>query len=257
MDISTKIKLKNLLYLLSGTRKNRGLLLLVFLFIQPCSAEVTLSPYTATYTSRLNGFSAELKRHLKKSDNNQWSLSNKSTILFSDFEERSSFFISDNRLKSINYHYKNPLSSKRNSSLRFDWENKKVTETKKKSSSPLDLSDETLDKLTFQVQLRLDLMNQGSNFKDKTYHLVEGNRLKLYTITYLGEETITTPAGTFTAAKIKQQRPGKDKHTLIWLAKDWQYFILKIERFEKEESRYKLELQSASLGGRNVAAIKP
>jgi Protein of unknown function (DUF3108) len=216
-------------------------------------AQTTLTPYTATYTASYSGLSTELERELKNKGNNGWSLSNESSLLFATFTEKASFQFHQGKLVPRRYQYENPISSKRDSKLNFNWDKGLVTESAR-DNSQLELPPDALDKLTFQLQLRLDLIKQEGKLNNKTYTLVDSTKLKSYTVEYIGEEKITTPTGTYNTIKIKKQRPGKDKHTIIWLAKDWQYIILQIERFEKGEIRYKLELQSATLNGTKMAA---
>lgn len=237
--------------------KHRSALVAALLQTLLCTslyADIQLTPYTASYESKVKGVPTELKRSLKQTEDGHWSLKNKTSLLFADFTEQASFFVQKDYLKPIKYQYKNPMSKKRDSKLRFDWEKNLVTESAK-STPPLTLKDGMLDKLTFQEQLRQDVMTLGNQFKERTYTLIDQGRTKTYNTRYEGEETITTPAGEFAAAKIKQYRSGKEKYTMIWLAKDWQYFIVRIELFEKGESRYKIALQSASIGGRKMAAV--
>lgn len=225
--------------------------LFVLLIAHNSYAHAQLSPYKATYTSNYLGIPTQMNRQLRKADNNVWSLRNDSSIWFVSFEEKASFLQRGSQLIPVSYQYENSLSKKRDSKLQFDWQKRVVKDTKR-STPPVQLPDKALDKITFQLQLRLDLLKQGKDFKEKQYTLVDGDRLKTYTLTYLGEEQLSTAAGTFNTTKLKQQRPGKNKHTVIWLANDWQYLILQIERFEDGDSRYKIELKSATIDGNKL-----
>jgi Protein of unknown function (DUF3108) len=218
--------------------------------------KLTLQAYTATYSSTVRGIDATMQQSLKKTDTDQWQLHNEIALMFVGFEEQAQFRVTGKKLTPVNYDYSNSFSSKRESSLRFDWENNSVTDIRH-SKTPLTIPEGALDKLGFQVQLRLDLLNSenGNTFTEKTYTLVERKKLKHYIVTPLGEELINTSAGKFNAIKLQQRRQGKDKHTLIWLAKDWDYFVLRIQRIEEGKSRFQVDLSQATINGKVVQGL--
>lgn len=215
------------------------------------AAKPITSAYQARYKAKIKGFSATIERSLKTKDDGLWQLSNNATMFLASIKETSLFKMADSQVTPLNYLYSNALSSKHNSELDFDWKNLIARDSKKKNNS-LTLSEHTFDKLSFQIQLRLDLIKEGSNFTDKSYNVIDKNRIKTYQVEKLGEEKLTTAAGTFATIKLKQYRPGKNKHTFIWLAKDWQYLILRLQRFENNSSGDSIELEKATLNGKRL-----
>lgn len=239
--------------------KTTGVCLALFLFSSLSQAGGTapeptsntssqLSAYEASYETRAKGLSATLYRELKPSSDQTWQLSNRIEVLFSEIKDSSIFTVDDGQLKPFRYRYKNGFSSKRNFELLFDWKNNQVSGGRK----PHPLSADSFDKLSFQEQLRLDLLAQGQQFSTKTYRIIDNKNIKQYRITKLGEETLNTPAGSFHSLKLKQQNPTKDSYSLIWLAPNWQYFILKIEAIDKGKSEQSLILKSANLDGKPI-----
>ncbi len=224
----------------------------------PAATTSSLAPHTAVYTSSGKGLSAKIKQKLTNLGNHRWQLHNAASIMWVGFEEKALFTEKSGQVIPGTYHYNNKLSSKRNSNLIFDWANSAVTDTLH-SDSPLALPDGALDKLSFQAQLRLDLLNQKLPLippaSETNYHLVDRTRYKTYNIKYLGEEIIETPAGKFNAVKIKQRRPDKEKHTLIWLAKDWDYFVLRIQRIKNGKSDYLIELKQATIAEKKIQGL--
>lgn len=213
--------------------------------------EVTLklAPYQAVYGSNVGGIDAEMKQTLKKTDTDLWQLHNTISFMFIGFEEKATFIASGGDTTAQTYRYHNKISSSRNSDLSFDWKNSSVMD-REKDQRRLGIPAGAMDKLSFQVQLRMDLLNEGENFKQKTYQLIDYNRVKTYLVSRLGEETITTSAGTFKAVKVKQQRPGKDRYTLIWLARDYDNFVLRIQRIDRGEADYQVDLKRAVVAGK-------
>lgn len=220
--------------------------------LEPAASNKTtleLTPYQAVYGSNVGGIDAEMKQTLKNTDADLWQLHNAISFMFLGFEEQATFIATDGDTTAQTYRYSNKISSSRNSNLRFDWKNSSVLD-REQEQQPLGIPAGAMDKLSFQVQLRMDLLREGENFKDKTYQLIDRNRIKTYTVSRLGEETITTSAGTFNAIKVKQQRPGKDRYTLIWLARDHDNFVLRIQRIDKGEADYQVDLKKAVIAGK-------
>lgn len=252
---------------LTHKRIARKLLALSTLFAfscltQPALAELT--PYQAEYNAKIGGFSATLHRSLEplanqkaETDSNsptRWLLSNKASILLAGFDEQSTFFVSDKNITPLRYVYNNHLSKKRSKDILFNWETLTATNSKGKKQGPVSFTDEAFDQLSYQLQLRLDLM-KDEDFCERTFTIADAGKLKHYTVQKLGEEWLETAAGKLLTVKLEQTRAGKDRRTLIWVAKDWEYLVVKLQRFEDGESEQLLELKEASLGGKVVQAV--
>jgi len=206
-----------------------------------------LSPYRASYRINYHNIGSTLKRQLKKSGDNRWQLSNSLELFLVGFNESSLLRLDNQQIVPLRYNFENELSSGRNSDLHFNWEAGTVTDPARNHSSKL--ASNTLDSLSFQLQLRQDMITANGQLTDKVYQLAVGKRVKNYRVTLLGEENLTTPAGTFLASKLQQYRPGKNRYTTIWLAKEKQYFLLRLDRVENQQTTYSLELNKAMIDG--------
>lgn len=209
-------------------------------------------PHTATYASSSYGMSVTLQQTLQPLDGKRWKMHNHSELLFADIDETAEFEIRDNRVVPLSYDYHNGLSDKKDSELRFDWNAGKVVERLQDNHSNK-LNKAAWDSLSFQTQLRLALLNQRDAFEQTDYPLVVRNKIKTYRVTPLGEERLQTDLGTFDTVKLKQQRPGKDSYTLIWLASDWDFMILRLQRIDEGKVKYQIDLESVQMGGRSLA----
>ncbi|MCP3907538.1 MAG: DUF3108 domain-containing protein [Oceanicoccus sp.] len=236
----------------------RRILLAALLLGPPALANAnpthSIKPYKAIYSSKVKGVAAEVEQTLNKTDNQQWQLRSYASMLLTSIEKKATFVIKGNQLIPLSYHSSNGLISQRNSELVFDTENQTVLD-QLHGKEALPLIENTFDHLSFQSQLRLDLLNDA-HFKQKTYHLIDRSKLKTYQVKKLGEETITTPLGTFTAVKLEQRRPNKNKYILIWLAKDWDYFLLRIVRIKEGKEEYQIDLKTAELDGQMIKSIE-
>ena len=234
--------------------QTKALLLSVLLGLSFTASATELLPYSAKYHADIDGWEATLERSLvHNAESDKWLLTNKASILFAGFEERSSFLF-DQNIIPISYQYNNKLSKKRNKSILFDWSQLKANTRKGKTDSQLTIPDPSYDLLSYQVQLRLDVL-RNKDYEREVYTIVDAGRFKEYSIELLGEEWLETPAGKFETLKLEQTRKDKDRRTLIWLAKNWQYMIVKLQRFEGDSSDQLIELKSATMGGKTVKPL--
>lgn len=210
---------------------------------------VTLPSYSATYSATKSGISANLKQTLKPINHNQWRLHNETSILFFSFEEEAVFSIQDNRIKPLIYRYDNSTNSSRSSQLAFDWQKQTVFD-QLHSKKPLQLQEPAWDKLSVQAQIRLDLLRQGDAYQKEEYQQIDRTKLKRYTITRLKDEVLNTQLGPFDTIKLEERRDGRDKYTLIWLAKNHDYMILRLQRIEDGEVEYQIDLSDATINGK-------
>ncbi|ARN72972.1 DUF3108 domain-containing protein [Oceanicoccus sagamiensis] len=240
----------SLLAAINITISRTATLLLLLACSASINADTLLKPYQAIYGTKLGGISAEMEQTLNKEAAGHWQLRSYASLLFASVEEQASFTEADNQLTPLSYRYNNKLSSKRNSELVFDPKQKTAVD-RLHSKKPLTLPDNSYDKLSFQIQLQLDLL-KDPEFSQRTYHLVERKKLKNYQVKLLGEETLNTALGKFSTIKLEQRRPGKDKYTLMWLAKDWNYFLLRVVRIDEGEQEYQIDLKQAELDGRKI-----
>jgi hypothetical protein len=222
----------------------------VFAGSMPPANQLFIAPHQATYISQIKDIHAELDQSLSQREDGQWQINNEVTAVFSSVTESSQFYIIDGQIAPVSYRYKNPLSKKRSSKLQFTQtgEQLQATEILQEKAS-IDIPSDSLDKLSFQLQLRLDMIASEGEFSSKDYHLVEQDSLKTYTVKKLSEEIIDTAAGSFKTIKLEQRRAGKDKHSLIWLAKDKQYFLLRVQRIKKSRVEYQVDLSQADIDG--------
>lgn len=228
-----------------------SLLLFSLLPLSVAASAAELVPYSAVYTSTQSGITADVTQTLRRQENNHWRLHNNASVLFVGFDEEAIFSVADCNITPLSYEYNNKLSSSRSSQLHFDWD-KDVYIDKLHSKSPQPLKQNVWDKLSVQVQMRLDLMAQGDKFTQKRYPQVDRKKIKNYITTKLGEEEIHTDLGTFSTIKLEERREGRDRHTLIWLAKDWDYLLLRLQRIEDGDVNYQIDLKEAVLNGEKV-----
>lgn len=209
------------------------------------------APYRAVYSSSFSGISAEMKQSLDLVEKGQWQLRNNVSIAFLGFSEEALFGASTSVITPRRYQYNNAMSSKRSSDLIFNPELGTVIDSLH-PANPLLLQEGALDKLSFQAQLRADLILADGSYTEKNYLLVDRTKYKHYTVRKLADVIIETPIGTFDAVKLEQRRPGKKSYTLIWTAPDLDHIILRIQRMDGDSSGQEVNLKSLTINGKKI-----
>ncbi|MBD2858388.1 DUF3108 domain-containing protein [Spongiibacter sp. KMU-158] len=215
-----------------------------------------LLPYTAYYRMHHNGLSAEAKRSLVKNGDNQWQLSQKAKLFFIRVSEESQLKEHDGQLRPLFYNYENSISSRQNQQINFDWQNLTASDQTFRKPWQMPLLPEYTDQLSAQLQMRQALID--NRFADKLEQtILTKGKMKTFVLEIAGEEVLDTPAGKLNTIKLRRYRKDKpedrDNAMLVWLAKDWNYLIVRLESRDEDEL-FMLELLNAQLAGKAVGA---
>lgn len=122
------------------------------------------------------------------------------------------------------YHY---FTKQKHINLQFNWPSLQLTIRINSMPWRLTILPGAQDKLSYQLALQQDLLAGKNSFN---YQIADGGLLKIYQFKVVGNETITTPLGTFDTIKlIRLPIPGKDNITL-WLAKKLHYQVIRVSQ---------------------------
>ena len=217
----------------------------------PEIASQELTPYTVGYkaTWKVGWFpiTIDATRTLEKS-NDEWKLSFEAYSSVADLSEISYFDIKQNQISPIRYRYKTSgFLSKKLRVIEFNREKNKVWLPDQEIWGNYDLTNEIQDNLSYQEQIRLDLMAGKTQL---TYPVTYKNRLKSYEFAIVGDSKIKTPLGTFNATEVKQVGLDKDESNHIWLAKDYEYLIIKLKITKSNGTSNTIELKHAKVGNK-------
>lgn len=211
-------------------------------------AAAPLKPYRAVYASQWDmgiSFSGDAIRELKR-EGDDWSLSIKASALIASINESSQFNYQGDNIQPNRYEYhRKVLGKKRDAILQFNWSKRSVLNDIAEKPWSMDIPTGTLDKLSYQLQLRLDLISGKNQFE---YQIADGGRLKTYRFKKLGEERVKTELGEYNAIKIQRDRGENSKReTYIWLAPELDYLIVKLHQTESGGKEYTLLLNKLEI----------
>lgn len=237
--------------------KYRLALLFAFLCVLPLglTAKVSIATppknFEAVYKAKYHGISVTATRRLQTLADGSQVFSFKADSWIADLEEASVFRWSENdRIVPIQYRYERTgLGRDREAVLNFDWATNTVVNNVERKPWKMAVPLLALDKLSYQLQIRADLINDRPLLE---YKIADGGRIKEYSFEVMGGEEVRTDAGRFMAIKVKRVREDEDRQTIFWMAKEWDYLIVRLQQQEEDGSTYEIDLTRATLDGKPV-----
>jgi hypothetical protein len=172
-------------------------------------------------------------------------------IRYGDVVEESHFRLSDERqIRPVDYRFNDGTrKGKRNSSIFFDWAEATAQSTYKGVDATHALIGSETDRLLLQWQLARDL--QHDQLKD-AYRLIERNAIKEYTIEVVGDELLSTKVGQMRTVKLRRQRTGSSRATLVWAAVEHNFLPVKMVQLIDERPNVVLLATELDVQGPNA-----
>lgn len=203
------------------------------------------------YKTRLYGFNIVVTNRLTQLNSSEYQLLFKFDSMLGSITETSRMLWDSEKKVVIPQHYiykRRGLGKDRDADLRFDWNKKIVANHVQKSQWQMDIVEKVQDKLSYQLQLQQEFIAGKEKF---TYKIADGGHLKEYKFEKVGEEILKTPLGKVRTVKVKRSRDNDERITYAWLAKDWNYMLVRLQQEEKGDA-YTIHITKASLNGKPI-----
>ncbi|ODS24988.1 hypothetical protein AB835_00330 [Candidatus Endobugula sertula] len=227
--------------------------IICLLAISMASYGKSLPLFKVEYDATIKGFAIKATRELKPLTDKQFTLHFQASSWAAEINETAVFQWQDNHIQPYRYSYSQSILGKnKQQSILFDHNNATAAYLEKGNTSNISLLKNTFDKLSYQLQLQLDV----SNNKTLGYKVISKGYIKDYHFEILDEEIIDTKAGKLTAIKVKVIRSNKDKVTYIWFAKDWEYLLTKLEQYEGNKKKFTILLNNAVVNQQTVKGLQ-
>lgn len=226
----------------------------LFVLISFCFASTTsaaLTTFDNSYSAKLYGFSVSVTSRLTTQDNSNYEFYFDVNALIGNVTEVSKFKWNEQERYAVptSYSYKRKgLGKNREQELNFDWAKNEVANVKNNTTLALEAGKKIQDSLSYQVQLRQDLM-AGKN--SLHYFITDGKKTKEYKFETVGEEILDTPLGQVNAVKIKRSEANENRAIYAWFAKDFQYLLVRLQQ-EENGSAYTIYISKASINGKAI-----
>lgn len=206
------------------------------------------------YISSALGFKITVTHSLTPLDDGTHKMHFRAESWFASIDETSVLKWDDAKSQVVPLHYeykRRGVGKNRDASLSFDWQKQLVTNNVQDSSWKMDINQKVQDKLSYQLQLQQDLLDGKNLF---SYQIADGGRLKEYSFEIVGEETLSTPLGNVETVKVKRSRENSDRVTYAWLAKKFDYLLVRMQQEEKGDT-YTITLNKANVNGKALTSF--
>ncbi|MDH3646205.1 MAG: DUF3108 domain-containing protein [Gammaproteobacteria bacterium] len=211
--------------------------LLTLLILPLHVAAADIEPFTAHYDLRFSGLAGVAVTTLSQDGEGSFVLENRTRAKGlarlarpRDAIERSEFVVDTDRLKPVSFLSKDGTKrNKRGSSIDFDWSASSANTQYKGETRTLNLEDGMLDRQLLQIAMMSDLSN---GVTDTSYTVIDRHSTKTYAISVLARETIEVPAGSYDVVKIRRERAGSSRSSILWCAPSLGYVTVKMQQLK-------------------------
>lgn len=152
------------------------------------------------------------------------------SLFFGNLSIKSEGSVTDNGLKPDFYAYQYGNDAKKSQAANFAWDQNILHMHTAKGDTTASLLPGTQDFLSFMYQFMFTAPLDSMQIT-----MTNGKRLRTYSYSFEGEETLSTKLGTLNTVHLLKNS-GDEEKTEIWLATDYQYLPVKIRKTEKDGS---------------------
>lgn len=209
-----------------------------------------LVDFELNYDANFNGMRIKAVHTLTQPNKGQYKEFFQAKGVLGSVTETELFEItSDEQIIPIeNVYQRSVIGSKRKEVQTYDWTNQQATHTKRKEVTTIPLQSGYLDSMSHKQQLRRD-MAAGKDVL--TYAVISRGKLKQYTYDVVADEVLTTPIGPLDTRLIQRTSDDGSTITKVWLAKDWGFIMIKLERSEKGDTQ-KMQFTGGQMGNQII-----
>ncbi len=207
--------------------------------------------FETKYSASLYGYSLDITSSLKKISTGKYQLYNHVDSYAGELIETSQLTWDDTKkiVTPLGYKkYWSALGKSSDEQVRFDWAKRIASNTAKNTSLSINAIANIQDNLSYHLQMRQDFL---AGKKSVNYTVTDGQKNSSFVFEIVKEELIDSALGKVKAVKVKRIQSGS-KETYVWLAKDYQYLLIKFEQ-RKDGFLYTFNLNKAVLNGKSIA----
>ena len=209
-----------------------------------------LAPYEARYTASMSkgvSLNGEGVRELTDQGNNVWLYRTDVDSFIADINESLIFRWEDGQVIPLRYRYhlSGFLIKDRKQSIDFDWQAGIATGSYRGDKFEVELRDNTLDPLGYQLQLHQDLK---AGKRDVTYQVLDKGDYDDDRFAVIDEDSLSDNGRTMNTLKAEKVRDEDSKRqTLMWFDPARDYLLVRLLQVEPDGSEYELKLKDATL----------
>lgn len=207
-----------------------------------------LKPYSTVYKTTARGLSIKLRRDLTIDPEGHCRLTSEGSLLVVGLSEVSRFSLTEGRVEPHSYIYQGTGLISRRREVHFTPGSSVIRSLYKDEWYALPDVGHTLDRMSQQEQMRLNLLGQDPAPEEMVFTVADGRKVKDYTLALIGQERLQTPMGEVDTLLYQRQRDTDERLSQLWVAPDWDYLVVKTLHIE-EGKTIEANLISAEIDG--------
>ena len=214
-------------------------------------AQNSLAVFDNNYKAKLYGFSIDVTSRLTTIDDDNYEFYFKADSAIGSVTEVSKlqWNVTEQTVKPYHYSYKRRgVGKSKEDEIGFNWVEHTVDNLKTNKSLPFDSASKIQDNLSYQLQMRQDLIAGKNNFE---YAITNGRKFKKYRFEVVGEEVLQTPLGDVKTVKVKRSDANNQTVIHAWFAPSFQHLLVQLQQ-EENGSAYTIYLSKAVLNGKAI-----
>lgn len=213
---------------------------------------LALKPYSTVYNTTARGLSIKLHRELSIDRGGHCTLTSEGSLLVVGLSEISTFRVADGRVQPHSYIYQGTGLINRRREVHFTPGSSVIRSLYKDEWYALPNVGHTLDRMSQQEQMRLNLLQHASEPREMDFTVADGRKVKDYTLALIGSERLQTPMGEIDTLQYERLRENDERLSQLWVAPDWDYLVVKTLHIEDGRS-VEANLISAEIDGTPVS----
>ncbi|PKI18042.1 DUF3108 domain-containing protein [Colwellia sp. 12G3] len=169
-----------------------------------------------------------------------------SWLIFSDQRSETAIVnIVKNQVIPLSYDYQREGTGRdKYYQWQYDLAGKTATDLKKDNKISLDFTDGLLDKLSYHLQNRIDLIKNPAQ-KRFVYQVISAKgSIKNYQYEYDGEEELILPYGLVKTIRLKREVLDKKRITYAWFAPELNYLLVKLYQVKAGTEQFEAQLST-------------
>lgn len=221
--------------------------------VQPQSFSTVIPAYQATYTllhkSDPVGKAIRELRYLGDNKIEYHYETDISWLIFSDKRSETAIVnIENDQVIPFSYDYQREGTGRdKYYKWQYDLVGKTAKDLKNDKKITLDFTDGLLDKLSYHLQNRIDLINNPQQ-KRFVYPVISTKgSVKNYEYQYDGEEELILPYGLIKTIRLKREITAKKRVTYAWFAPELNYLLVKLYQVKSGAEQFEAQLSSLIL----------
>lgn len=214
--------------------------------------EPGMTPFTASYELRLNGFKvgeAEVKlvrtadgRVIYRRDSRAKGIL--ALIRNDHIKELAISQLEQGRFKPLRFEYRHEGGGRiRAEEIRFDWSKEQAFSDHRGDQDTFAIEPGVLDRMTLELAVMRDV---AKGRKALIYPVIAYGKKRQWQLHRHGQEYVETPAGRFLALIVKREHHNSKRATTFWLSYEIAYLPVRVVYREKNGDRGELLLMSSS-----------